>query len=64
MEYTWTVPVAAILGGIVYSIFARYFTHKERLASTADAAPLDDLTARVHALESQLASASSSIRER
>jgi hypothetical protein len=32
MELTWTVPVALILAGAAYAIFARYFAHRERLA--------------------------------
>jgi hypothetical protein len=32
MEYTWTIPVALILAGATYAIFARYFAHRERLA--------------------------------
>jgi hypothetical protein len=31
MELTWTIPVAAILAGTTYAIFARYFVHTERL---------------------------------
>jgi len=33
MELTWTVPVAIILAGVTYAIFACYFSHKERLAT-------------------------------
>jgi hypothetical protein len=33
MEMTWTVPVAIILAGVTYAIFARFFSHKERLAT-------------------------------
>ncbi|HTL40545.1 MAG TPA: hypothetical protein VL294_03650 [Pseudolysinimonas sp.] len=32
MELTWTVPVALILAGTTYAIFARFFAHRERLA--------------------------------
>jgi hypothetical protein len=32
MEFTWTIPVAFILAGTTYAIFARYFAHRERLA--------------------------------
>ncbi|MGE3192392.1 MAG: hypothetical protein AB7K08_02850 [Microbacteriaceae bacterium] len=32
VEYTWTVPVALILAGATYAIFARYFAHRERIA--------------------------------
>jgi hypothetical protein len=32
MEFTWTIPVALILAGATYAIFARYFAHRERLA--------------------------------
>jgi hypothetical protein len=32
MELTWTIPVALILGGAAYAIFARYFAHRERMA--------------------------------
>lgn len=32
MEFTWTIPVALILGGTAYAIAARYFAHRERLA--------------------------------
>ncbi len=32
MELTWTVPVALILAGVTYAIFARYFAHRERIA--------------------------------
>ena len=35
MEFTWTVPVAIIIAGTVYAIFARYFVHRERLARIA-----------------------------
>jgi Tfp pilus assembly protein PilE len=47
MELTWTVPVAAILAGTTYAIFARYFVHTERLAK-----------ARAEVLEQQPASKS------
>jgi hypothetical protein len=33
MELTWTIPVAIIVGGVTYAVFARYFSHKERLAT-------------------------------
>ncbi len=32
MELTWTVPVAVIVAGATYAIFAKYFAHRERLA--------------------------------
>jgi hypothetical protein len=32
MELTWTIPVALILAGAAYAIFARFFAHRERLA--------------------------------
>jgi hypothetical protein len=32
MEFTWIVPVALIVAGATYAIFARYFAHRERLA--------------------------------
>jgi hypothetical protein len=35
MEFTWTIPVAFILAGATYAIFARYFAHRERLARIA-----------------------------
>ena len=34
MDFTWTVPVAIIIAGAAYAIFARYFAHKERLATS------------------------------
>jgi len=33
MDYTWSVPVAIVLAGATYAIFARYFAHKERMAA-------------------------------
>lgn len=36
MEMTWTIPVAIILAGATYAIFARYFTHKERSMARQD----------------------------
>lgn len=36
MDMTWTIPVAIILAGATYAIFARYFTHKERLLAHQD----------------------------
>jgi hypothetical protein len=32
MDFTWTVPVALILGATAYAIVARYLVHRERLA--------------------------------
>lgn len=32
MEFTWVIPVALIMVGGTYAIFARYFAHRERLA--------------------------------
>jgi hypothetical protein len=32
MEFTWIIPVALIVAGATYAIFARYFAHRERLA--------------------------------
>ncbi len=51
MEYTWTVPVAIIMGGSAYAIIARYFTFKERLAASAHSATFEELESRVTALE-------------
>ncbi len=34
MDFTWTVPVAIIVAGATYAIFARYLAHKERLATS------------------------------
>lgn len=32
MDFTWTVPVALILGATAYAIVARSLAHRERLA--------------------------------
>lgn len=32
MDFTWTVPVALILGATAYAIVARTLAHRERLA--------------------------------
>jgi hypothetical protein len=40
MEFTWTIPVAIILAGVTYAVFARYFSHKERMA-TLDRRPAE-----------------------
>lgn len=32
MEFTWTIPVALILAGTTYAVFARFFAHRERIA--------------------------------
>ena len=39
MEFTWTIPVALILAGATYAIFARYFVHRERLSRIEGAQP-------------------------
>lgn len=53
MDLTWTVPVAAILGGTTYAVFVRYFKHKERLASARHDLQLPQQTTRNDALESR-----------
>ena len=54
MDLTWTVPVAAILGGTAYAVFLRYFKHKERLASARlDLELLHQRNVRIDTLESR-----------
>lgn len=35
MESTFIVPVALIIAGTTYAIFARYFAHQERIGRIA-----------------------------